>query len=223
MHVLLGQAVDANDGPFGTIKDIMVDPENGTIRHLMVRPFENESVTKLVPFWLIRSGGQRPIVGLPSSYAMRLEMVPLDGLVSITIEPPVAAQPAAVAAGAVTVNALDLTTRLGSRVRSIDGDFVGRIGGFATTNQHIDAVLVHHGEPGATTLAAVPMIDVEAIKSGRIDLRVSRAHLDQLAQAGESAQSANREGTFAREIIYGARRLASPLRRGTWPNGLKAH
>ena len=73
MNLLLGQTVDATDGPFGKITDIIVDAQDWTVAHLIVRPFEDEQARKLVPFWLVSSDGPRPVIGLAKSYAMRLD------------------------------------------------------------------------------------------------------------------------------------------------------
>lgn len=217
MNLLLGQIVDATDGPFGKITDIIVDAQDWTVAHLIVQPFEDEQARKLVPFWLISSDGLRPLAGLSKSYAMRLEMVPLDGLVSIAAEPVVETQTGVQATDLLTEEPLGNTAILGRPVRSIDGEFAGRVCGFAVTNRHLDAVLVRSSELVDSQVAAVSMIDVDAIRSHHIDLYITRADVDQRCRIDPTNERASRQRKFERDTIHAALRLSLPRRSGTWP------
>lgn len=214
MNLLLGHTINTTDGPFGTITDIVVDAENWTVAHLIVQPLEDEFVSKLVPFWLLGSDGQRPVIGLTKSTAMRLEMVSLAGLVSIAaerlVEPP-------------SADPVSDSTVVGRPVRSIDGEFVGRVAGLSVTHRHLDAVIVRTGDSVFGQLAVVPMIDVDAIRPQRIDLYVSQAQVKPLCASSRVAGYRPRQPSFERDPITAARQLDRSHRPRPWPRWQKRH
>jgi hypothetical protein len=216
VNLLLGQTVDATDGPFGKITDIIVDAQDWTVAHLIVRPFENEQARKLVPFWLVSNDGPMPVIGLAKSYAMRLEMVPLVGLVSIAAEPLVETQSGVKTTDLVSAEPLGDTTVVGRPVRSIDGEFAGRVCGFSVTNRHLDKVLIRSGELDVSQLAPVPMVDVHAIWSHHIDLYISRSNVEQLCTIDQVNRSTRRQPNFERDTIHAAIRLNLSRRGPSW-------
>lgn len=212
MHLLLGQTIDAIDGPFGTITDIILDADNWAVAHIIAQPFGNYPTAILVPICLLDTAAGIPKITLTAQYALRLQMVPLDRLVSLAAGPAFApwagSQPASVAcqtSGSAT----------GRPARAIDGTTVGEVCGFRINKRCLDAALVRLSYD-ETCIVEVPMIDVDVIGTRSIDLYMTATRLRQLPPLNVAELRSERQRTYEREIVFAARRTSLPLRPQAW-------
>jgi hypothetical protein len=54
MHLELGSPVDCTDGPFGRLADVVIDPLQRRVTHLVVEPPHRHGLARLVPVGLAR-------------------------------------------------------------------------------------------------------------------------------------------------------------------------
>jgi sporulation protein YlmC with PRC-barrel domain len=75
MRLRLGQHVEATDGPFGEVGDIVIDPITRSVAHLVVEPHHRHQQARLVPITLVEVEGDTVLVEVDRDRLRRFEQV----------------------------------------------------------------------------------------------------------------------------------------------------
>ncbi len=203
MKLRLGQAVHATDGPFGDLRDIIVDPIAKTVTHIVAEPHHQQQQARLVPISLVSEVDHVLTVGLDANHIRQLERVSYSDY----LEPGQALE---------VGDAWDIGTqevfsapyhnigidmgwgdrRIGvsydripkgeceirrtSQVISSDAETVGAVHGMVADDSHIKAIIVRSGLPGFRHDTLVPLGSVKAVRIDQIDLTLTEEQFDLL-------------------------------------------
>ncbi len=205
MRLRLGDQVHADDGPFGTLSDIVVDPQRRVITHLVVDPQRQHLQARLVPIWLTSVVDDVIRVGLDTEHVRQLKLVctsdfvrlgeQLDlgpdwdvGVQDVAILPylDIEFSPSLDDQILVRYDRVpkgDCEIRRLSKVISSDDDCVGHVEGFLAEDESLSGVIVRTGRMGIHHYVVVPMSSVAKVATDRIDLVIDRKLFEDLPTA----------------------------------------
>jgi len=201
----LGRPVQCRDGPVGRLADIVIEPKERRVTHLVVEDRDREA--RLVPAELLEEKRSRSrTVNLSCSRAdvaacesirsfayVGIEDVPRgDELTDIGVEemlvlPTLGAVEFGDYAGdawgcyGVTYDRIPsgaAELRRASSVVSVDGEELGSIDGFLVADGRATHVILQGSRLGRTRALAIPMESVETIETDRVTVRLSHETLD---------------------------------------------
>jgi sporulation protein YlmC with PRC-barrel domain len=237
MKLRLGQPVWTTDGEFGEVGDIVVDPQQRVVTHLVVEPHRQHHRARLVPMSLVSVEGDTVRVDLDAAHLRQLQDVAYDDYVRLgQMIPPgddwdvgtedVLALPYWEAEAdlglPMTGDQIEVTydripkgeceIRRTSAVTTDDDRTVGHVEGFLADDNHLAAVVVRTGLPGRRHNVVVPMSRVVAVRNDEIQLAVDRDAFKRFPRAkgleGPLGES------LARTSVKTARGLAERLQHG---------
>lgn len=196
MKLRLGQPVVAQDGPFGELSDIILDPVARRVTHVVVEPRHRHRLSRLVPIALVDGTQDTLRVALDKEEMHQLqrvtysEFVPLGSDVETTDDWDVGTQDVAGLPywsgdfeRALEFDRVDVTydripkgeceIRRTSSVESAEGHVVGRVEGLVADGGDIAAVIVRTGLPGRRRLVLVPLSGVGDVTTDRVVLNLA--------------------------------------------------
>jgi sporulation protein YlmC with PRC-barrel domain len=202
----LGRRVQCRDGKVGRLADVVIEPRERRVTHLVVEDRDGEA--RLVPANLLVDGPKSRAASLSCSKAelaafesirsfayVGLEAFPQDdGRTDVGVEETVALPSfgdmefGAYATGfddsyGVTYDRIphgSAEIRRTSSVVSVEGRELGHVEGFLLAGSRPTAVVVESDLPGAKRTVAVPIDSVEAIETDCITIRASEEILRSL-------------------------------------------
>jgi sporulation protein YlmC with PRC-barrel domain len=202
----LGRPVRCRDGKVGRLADVVIEPQDRRVTHLVVEDSGGEA--RLVPVELLRHEPKGRLVSLSCSKAdlerfepirsfayVGLEDFPRDnGKTDIGVEETFALPSlgdmefGAYASGfdesyGVTYDRIprgSAELRRASSVVSVDGHEIGHVEGLLVVGVRVTHVVVEGELPRGTRAVAVPIDSVEAIETDRITVRLSEEVLHSL-------------------------------------------
>ncbi len=200
MKLRLGQPVNALDGPFGELGDIVVDPVAKTVTHVVVQPIHKHHLARLVPMWMVTSDDESITVQVDVAHLRQLQAASFSDYVRLTepidlgeawdigtedvvstpfveIDPGMWGGDGRVGVSYDRIPRGEVEIRHLSRVHSSDDHDVGHVAGFATDGDHVTAIAVRMGRPGRRHDALVAMDRVERVRNDRVVLSMT---LDEL-------------------------------------------
>ena len=198
MRLRLGQSVQATDGEFGEVGDIIVDPVRRTVTHLVVQPHRRHYQARLVPIALVSVEDDTAMVNLDGEGMRHLQRVsdseftrlgePIDvgpewdiGTEDVVSMPSMDAEYGMWSYDdRVTVNydripRGECEIRRSSAVLSADDHEVGTVEGFLADDEHLAGVVVRTGRPGLRHFVVVPIDSVARVRNDLITLTVDEA------------------------------------------------
>ncbi len=243
VRLRMGQPVVAEDGPFGELADIVIDPHTKQVTHLIVEPHGNHLQARLVPLWMT-SIDEDINVALDLRHLRELARVSFSELIRIG-EPidigdewdigylVIRALPywSSIIPGAWTPEADaefdripmgECEIRRASAVRSSDGHLVGHVEGMVVADEHMSHVVVTTGFPGLRRHAVLPLSVIERVTADDIYLNIPRTSFDDLPDStglvspGETSVSttpAAHRGRIGKEAPGVARRFRDAIAR----------
>ncbi len=193
MKLRLGQHVQATDGLFGDLSDIIVDPVAKTVTHVVAEPHHKHQQARLIPIWLVSETDGVLTVALDSNHLRQLEQVAYSDYVKFGEAVEVGDRWDIGTEDVFSVpyygGALDMgwhDDRIGvtydripkgeceirktSAVIDTDGKTVGTVHGFMADDDHIKAVIVRSGLLGFRHDVLVPLGSVKAVRIDEVDL-----------------------------------------------------
>lgn len=194
MKLRLGQPVVATDGPFGTVADIIIDPNERTVTHLVVEPSHRYRQARLVPVWLADiqdddtvnvSIDARHLLELSSVAATEFEHVfdPIDlgpewevGTETFVMTPNLGPEFGIGPFERQMIRNYDriprgeCEIRRCSLVEASDGRVVGTVEGFIGDGDQLLAVVVRASRHGLRHYVGVPMDAVARVRTDLISL-----------------------------------------------------
>ncbi len=197
MKLRLGQPVNATDGPFGELGDIIVDPHEMAVTHVVVEPHREHQQARLVPISRVSVEGDTIIVAMDTEHLRQLDRVSHSEYVRLG-EPievgegwdlgteDVIALPYWGSADSVTYLDDHVTVRYdripkgeceirrSSEVVSLDEHVVGHVLGFIADGDSLVGVVVEGGLPGFRHRKVLPISAVAAIDNDQIDLKIDK-------------------------------------------------
>lgn len=236
----LGQAVTAEDGPFGELADIIIDPQTNEISHLVVEPHHKHLQSRLVPLWLTSIDGDDIHVALDNRHLLELSRCAFSQFITLgdpidlgdywetsnlTIHAlpywstiaPAAWQPLQGDAQFDRVPKGEIEVRRESGVRTEDGHIVGHVEGMVVADNHMTDVVVTSGVPGLRHHVVVPLSAIARIGADEVLLSIDRDAFHDLPGAdglrtptGDLVESD--AGSGRRKITQGATKAASGIR-----------
>lgn len=237
MKLRLGQPVLTTDGEFGEVGDIVVDPHQRLVTHLVVEPHGQHHRARLVPMWLVSVEGDTVRVDLDAAHVRQLQDVAYDDYIRIGEMIPVGedwdvgtedvlALPYWDAEADFGLHAasdrVDITydripkgqceIRRASAVITDDDHTVGHVEGFLADDDHLAAVVVRTGMPGRRHNVVVPMSQVVTVRNDQIQLGVDR-HAFQRFPRAESLDGPLGE-SLLRSSLSRASHLAERVQHG---------
>jgi len=81
-----GQRVHSEEGTFGTVSNIVVDPEVGDVTHLVVEPETTHQHSRLVPVRLVSVVDEIVKIARGGSYIRQLERVAFEDFVPVSAD-----------------------------------------------------------------------------------------------------------------------------------------
>lgn len=210
MELRLGQPVHSTDGVFGEVADIVIDPLQRKVTHLVVEPHKQHQQARLVPMWLITVEVDVVKIALSTGFVRQLQRVAYDDFLRGG-EPPdvgdeweigvqdVVAHPYWDAdstfrsfmrrdAAHVSYDRIpkgDCEIRRCSAVSTSDYHVVGRVKGFLAEADDLVAVIVQTGLRGFRHAVNVPMSSVAKVFNDEIVLSLDRAAFNALPWADD--------------------------------------
>lgn len=204
MKLRLGQPVYSTDGVFGEVGDIVIDPLERTVTHLVVEPHHQHQQARLVPIWLVSVEGDDVHVDLTAKHIRQLQRVALREFVEL-------GQPVAVGdgwdLGTEEVLALpywdfpglgtvpdsglvdvaydrvpkgECEIRRRSEVVTSDERRIGHVEGLLADGEHLVAIVVRTGLPGLHHNVVVPISKVRDVANDRISLHLDKVEFERL-------------------------------------------
>jgi uncharacterized protein YrrD len=187
-----GTNIETTDGRFGSLTDVVVDPHEQSVTHLVISPDGDLQQARVVPLWLTTevAGGIR--VELDSPHALQLQQeFPGDFL---RVETPkkatghdlrfrsVLRRPFAVDAdfnaeedlSARRTHIDEVEIRCDSRVISTNDRDLGHVVGFLTSDDLVHAFVVRSGLLGFTHDVIVPLTAIAEVTGDMIVLDIDR-------------------------------------------------
>lgn len=228
MKLRLGQRVEASDGDFGELADIVIDPQLRAVTHLVVQPLEQRLQSRLVPLWLVSVEDDVVKIGLDLRRVRQLQrvtfadFVPVDsglslgdkwgvGIEDVVSMPYRDAIARGAPFGARSTYSYDripkgeCEIRRSSVVFTINGYPVGRVDGFLAEEKDLTAVVVRWGPLGFRHEVLVPMEVVRFVENDCIGLSIDRTEFYRLPSAIEfGAPAANQTRVERLESRAGA-------------------
>ena len=203
MKLRLHQQVHAIDGKFGELADIVIDPVQRTLTHVVVEPPGQQSLARLVPISLVTLLDDVVTVDLPLSVMRQLQRVSLDDFVpvgdgfvmedgwdigtqDVLARPYWDARTDGMSLGTLDrIPKTECEIRRGSEVTSADFQVVGHVEGFLADGDDLLAVLVTTTSLGSRRprRVIVPMSSVAQVFNNEIVLNLTRSDFDELPQA----------------------------------------
>jgi|GEM_PF-824725 len=198
MRLRIGQTVNATDGRFGTLGDIVVDPLFQTVTHVVAEPDKQFHQARLVPIWLIREDDSALKVSLDLAHLHRLERVSRAdyrrlgrtahlgdewdiGTVDVLYAPDLGYeidlqwQDDRVGATYERIPRADIEIRRTSAVVTRNGRTVGHVEGLTSDDSdHITAVVVRAGLPGFRHDVMLPLAAIAEVRNDQIKLTLDR-------------------------------------------------
>lgn len=204
MKLRLGQPVNATDGVFGELAEIVVDPHTKAVTHIVVQPRQKQHQARLAPMWLVTEDDGRLTVNLDIAHIRRLERVAasdyinLDETINLDRKWDVGSEDLVTA----PYRNYDLDTdwsddrvgltyepipkrecevRRSSKVRTADGKSVGHVDGFVVSDdENITALVVRTGIAGFRQDVLVPFGALNSVRNDAIELTLDRKQFDLL-------------------------------------------
>lgn len=205
----LGQPVDALDGHFGELADIVIDPHARVVTHIVVEPRHHHYQARMVPIDLVSADGDRIHIDLDGSrlrhlqrivdidYLRLTDPVTVDGNWDIGTED-VLAMP--YSWGSTAMTSYDDTTAMiqwdrvpkgecevrRSSAVLVDGDrCVGHVAGFVADGDHLTGVVVERGHLGLAHHTLVPMGSVARVANDHVKLDMDAETFKALPHAAD--------------------------------------
>ncbi len=230
MKLRLGQPVHATDGEFGEVGDIVIDPLERTVTHLVVEPHRQHHQARLVPISLVTVEGDVVHVALDRAHIRQLQGVAHDDYVrfgekleggedwdvgiedvlalpywdsELGFDLPMDADQIDVAYDRVPKGECEIRRR--SIVTTDDGRTVGHVEGFVADDDHLVAVVVRAGRPGRRHNAVVPMSTVAVVRNDEIQLGIDRERFGRMPRAD------GLEGPLGESTVRSRRRRAAQV------------
>lgn len=75
MRIHFGQPVHGTDGPFGEVADVVIDPIDRIVTHVVVEPKHSHQQARLVPLWLVWERDGHLMVDLDLRHLRELRLV----------------------------------------------------------------------------------------------------------------------------------------------------
>jgi len=195
----LGRAVRCEDGPFGELADVVIDPVQRRVTHLVVKPHHHDGLARLVPVEMATGGDGENDIALrctadeasrlttvrESAY-IRLEDMPnSDPDWDIGVQDVLAVPYDSPELGVVTAghdDPVELTydrvpkgeveIRRSSPVISADDHLLGHVEAFLTDDGAITHLVLEHGHLWGRRDVTVPMDAVAKVETDSVTLRL---------------------------------------------------
>ncbi|MFT7601032.1 MAG: hypothetical protein ACI8TP_003982 [Acidimicrobiales bacterium] len=208
MRLRIGQPVNATDGAFGELADIVVDPQLLTVTNVVVQPEHRHRQARLVPVWLLKEEDGTLFVNLDVAHFDRLERVSFSDYVTLdepidlgdtwdlgtedVLSTPYLYGPYVgyefdmgwyddrVGISYDRIPKCDCEIRRSSEVATSNDKIVGHVEGLVSDDEHITAVVVGVGIPGFRHDVLVPLGAVAKVRNDRIELSISEEQFDLL-------------------------------------------
>ena len=203
MRLELGCPVDALDGPFGELADVVVDPIHQRVTHLVVQPHHRHRLARLVPAELAKGDDASSAISIGRTTAelqrmpsveefayVRFGEFPVDdpgwdvGVETILAQPyydspgfgagPMDVDPrSAILYDRIPTGEVEI--RRASAVFSADDHHVGHVDGFLVDGGDvITHVVLERGHLFTRRVVAVPIGAVARVATDRVRLRLTR-------------------------------------------------
>lgn len=231
----LGQPVHTTDGPFGELADIVVDPTELTVTHIVVEPRKQHHQARLVPIWLTSVDEGVLTVQLTSRYLRQLQRVNFTDFVKVGETLDLGPDWDVGTEEVVSLPYVDMALDRGaaedrvkvvydripkheceirrlSEVITSDDHSVGHVQGFVASGDQLTAVIVRTGLPGFRRNKALPMSSVARVLNDRIELVVTADNFQSLP-AVEDPDSWGHTGWNLEILHKKLRKLGSSLSR----------
>ncbi len=220
MKLVREMAVHTDDGRFGELADVVIDPFTHQVTHIVVDPGGDHQQLRLVPVWLVTEADEGLQISLPESHVRQLQRA---------LDSDYVRAPAKLVTGAQllrfkTVLALphyhdesitkrpdtgdevpirSCEIRRSSWVVDRDTHVVGTVVGLLLRDDVVHSVVVRSGAPGHRQNVAVPLSSVESVGSHFVSLRLTSAAFKQLpiTQALPAASVHFRPRELWREVL----------------------
>jgi len=212
MRIELECPVQCADGSVGTLSDLVVDPAQRRLTHLVVRAGDPDPVARLVPFQLVAGSddaARRLSLHCTGAELAKLDPVreyaylPLDELPEGSQEWDVGVEDVMVVpnyeAAELGVYAVEVDPNVGvtydrvpkgeveirrtGGVQSSDGHLVGDVVAFLVDAGAVTDIVVVRGHLWRTKEVTIPIGSVATIETNAIALSVSKADVEKLAGA----------------------------------------
>ena len=207
MRLEPGHEVRCSDGVFGELADVVIDPTDRRVTHLVVQPDRNQGPAVLVPAGLAGDDGAdgialsctaEEVAGLPHvrevSY-LRLDGFPVDdpewdvGIQTVLAMPyyePVGFDGVMpfdneieVAYDRVPKGEVEI--QRASEVRAADGDHLGHVDGFVVgAGGHISHVVLERGHLFGRREVTIPIADVATVETDVVTLGLDKDAVERL-------------------------------------------
>jgi sporulation protein YlmC with PRC-barrel domain len=203
MRLEIGVRVRCTDGVYGELADIVIDPLEKRVTHLVVKPEQDEGGARLVPIQLAKSGDdtQREIelactLGEAQEFEsvhegayLRLGESPAEdpdwdvGIEDVLAMPyygvyGVETAPGAVDSYAVTYDRVpkgEVEVRRASAVISADGHSLGEVDGFVVdADEHITHFVLERGHLWGRKEVTIPIGAVARVESDAVHVALSK-------------------------------------------------
>lgn len=201
----LGREVSCSDGPVGRLTDVLVDPGERRVTHLVVE--DRDGTARLVPAKLLLRGsqpGKTVILSCSSADVAAYDKIRSFSVVGVD-EPPrgddqtaigvedvqFLPSPGAVGFGdfvgdvggtyGITYDTIPKTSaelRRGSRVVSVEGEEIGRVDGFLVLGERLTHLVLEHTRFSHAGAAAIPIDSVTAIETDCITVAPAKDTAD---------------------------------------------
>jgi sporulation protein YlmC with PRC-barrel domain len=214
MRFELGSSVSCADGDFGELVDVVVDPVNNRVTHLVIKPHGFGGISRLVPIEHVErapGGRAEPIrLALRSDQVHELEYVTeyasftlgnvpkVDSGWDVGVESIVAMPSDEIglsggeflpAAGSQydRIPAGEAELRHSTPIRSTDGDYVGEMGGFLVDNVgKISDLVIERGHLWRRREVTIPIALVTQVQTDAVTINLSKADVRSLPSAKAS-------------------------------------
>lgn len=239
MKLRLGQAIQAKDGTFGELGDIVVDPQKQTVTHLVVEPHHKHYQARLVPIELVSETDDGLLVDLDLVQLRKLDAVSFfdyiqlgepiqvadnwdvgtEDLISLPYINVGETMYVAQAPAGVTYDRIpkgECEIRRQSDVVASDGHTVGQVHGFLADDDHLSAIAVRCGLPGFRYDVLVPFDSVAKVRSDCIDLTIEHeafASLPRTEALGEADDLAAHFSHFQDQVRAAAVNISAQGRK----------
>lgn len=210
MELRLGQPVHSTDGLFGEVADIVIDPLERKVTHLVVEPHKQHRQARLVPMWLISIEPDVVKVALTTDFLRQLQRVACNDFLRGGEQPDVGdeweigtqdviALPYWEAdadfrsfmkrdAAEVSYDRIpkgDCEIRRCSEVTTSDYQVVGHVEGFLAEDDYLVAVIVQTGLPGFRHAVVVPMSLVAKVFNDEVLLALDKDSFSALPRSDQ--------------------------------------
>lgn len=231
MKLRLGQEVRSTDGLFGSLGDIVVDPVEKAVTHVVVEPTLGYYQSRLVPIWLVTEADEVLTVQLDEKHLRQLQRVSYaeyvhhDEILDVGDAWDIGTEDVVTSTGfeADSVSSDDYGVveyegipkgeceiRRTSEVVSSDGAVVGHVDGFVADTDKVSAVVVRTGLPGLRHDVLVPFSAIDRVVTDRIELSIHRDAFFDLRRTGNSGADDDAMGSaFKQRTEQAAAKLAT--------------